>query len=118
MYGPSIPTSVADPLTEVHGLIGEFEEYAAGRSPSEAIADDRRMKHIVELLVSRIGKYPRSAIGFEPELAVTDKHEIVHFGERLASDYDKVRPEHLDHFATKHLPILKQEVEALPHHHG
>jgi uncharacterized protein with HEPN domain len=105
-------------LENIHMAIDEIERYVQYRSGFDAYLKHRESQVMAERFIIVIGECIVRAKTHAPDQANTDAPQIRAMRNRLVHDYDRIDQAAIYIALTKHIPILKLEVEALLRQHG
>ncbi len=100
-------------LTDIHKSISLIEGYLLHASTYNAFINDLLIMDGVQRRLSIIGEALWKADKLDKALPITDKKRIISFRHILIHDYDLISDATIWMICQKHLPVLKNEVQAL-----
>ena len=101
-------------LYDILNAIVEIEGFFdPGEKTFEHYQSDLRTRRAVERNIEIIGEALSRLLKFDESLAISNSRKIVDTRNRIIHGYDSVSDEVIWGIVVKHLPTLKQEVEAL-----
>jgi len=109
-----MPRSVLVYLADVTGACEAIARFLAGADYA-AYRDDELTRSAVERQLITVGEAVNALLRLEPPLASRISHarRIVDFRNQLAHDYAAVNPAVVWSIATKDVPVLRAECEAI-----
>jgi len=105
-------------LENIRLAIEEIEQYVRFREGFDAYLAHRESQVMAERFIIVIGEGIARAKAHEPDVGITDAPQIRAMRNRLVHDYDRIDQAAVYIALTKHIPLLKAEVELLPQRHG
>lgn len=105
-------------LENIRLAIGEIEQFVRYRDGFQAYMAHRESQVMAERFIIVIGEGIVRVKMHAPDIAITDAPQIRGMRNRLVHDYDRIDQAMVYTVLTKHIPILKAEVEALLSQHG
>ena len=105
-------------LEEVRTAIAEIEAFVDYRKGFAIYTDHRPSQIIAERLLEVIGESVKKMMRLDEHIILTDSARIASLRNRIAHDYSSIEHATVFVILTRHLPVLKEEVEALLKEHG
>lgn len=104
-------------LNDILSSINEIEFFLEGRPKEyETFCNDLLFRRGVERNIEIMGEAMNQALKINPELPVTSARKIVDTRNFVIHAYDSLRADILWAIVIKHMPLLKQEIEAILRH--
>ena len=100
-------------LFDIRASLDVLDEYQAAVTSVSAITSNTMLHDALQRRLSIIGEALWRADKLEKALPITDKQKIKGLRHILIHDYDKVNEETLFIVVTRHLDLLRQEIEAI-----
>ncbi len=105
-------------LEEIRTAIVEIETYIKLDAGHQAYLAHRPSQLIAERLLTVIGEAVKRIERLDGTVAITNALQIYGMRNRLAHDYNNVDHAMVYVVLTRHIPVLRSEVEALLRQHG
>jgi uncharacterized protein with HEPN domain len=100
-------------LEDILLAIGDVQEFIGGEKRFEFFDRNNMLKAAAERKFEVIGEAIRKFQMLNPSATITHAKEIIGLRNRIAHAYDSIDYAQLWSIIINHLPLLKQEVEAL-----
>ena len=100
-------------LYDIHQNIVEIEEFTRLCKTFEQFRQNILVKKTIERNITIIGEALKRTLAFEPAIAISNARQIPAMRNIIVHEYEKIDDEVLYAAVTKHLAVLKQEVEQL-----
>ena len=98
-------------LEDIKLSIQDIEIYIVDISTSYQYQKYNKTKDAVERRLAIIGEALNKLNKIDNSISITNKTKIIGLRHILVHDYDLINPETIWQIVTKHLPLLKSEVE-------
>lgn len=101
-------------LTDILGAINEIELFLEGRPREyETFCNDLLFRRGVERNIEIMGEAMNQAFKINPELPITSARKVVDTRNFVIHAYDSLRADILWAIVIRHMPLLKQEIQAI-----
>lgn len=101
-------------LNDILSSINEIEFFLEGRPKEyETFCNDLLFRRGVERNIEIMGEAMNQALKINPELPITSARKVVDTRNFVIHAYDSLRADILWAIVIKHMPLLKQEIEAI-----
>ncbi|MCH5328400.1 MAG: DUF86 domain-containing protein [Coprobacter sp.] len=101
-------------LTDILSSIMEIESFMEGRSKEyETFCNDLLFRRGVERNIEIMGEAMNNVLKINPDIPVTAARKIVDTRNFIIHAYDSLMPDILWGIVVNHMPLLKQEIEAI-----
>lgn len=101
-------------LLDIYNSILEIESFLETRPKEyETFCNDLLFRRGVERNIEIMGEAMNQALKIKPDLKITAARKVVDTRNFVIHAYDSLRPDILWLIVIKHMPLLKQEIEAL-----
>lgn len=100
-------------LHDILDSIAGIESYLGEKRDFFDYKNSRILRKAVEREFEIIGEAMTRILRAEPNIPITDKHKIIGMRNTVAHGYDKVEDEVVWGAISRHLPLLKTEIEQL-----
>jgi uncharacterized protein with HEPN domain len=100
-------------LEDIILSIQDIRTYVSDISASYQYQRDRKTRDAVERRLAVIGEALNKSNKIDNSLSITNKTKIIALRHILVHDYDLINSETIWQIITKHLPLLKIEVEQI-----
>jgi uncharacterized protein with HEPN domain len=100
-------------LADILASIQEIETYVVLDKEFELYSKDRRSQLIAGRLLTVIGEQVARIVRIDVGIAISHTERITGFRNRVSHDYDMIDQALVYTILSRHIPILKTEVQAL-----
>ena len=100
-------------LFDIHESIDSIEKYLGEKRDFKVYMADKMLRRAVEREFEIIGEAMNRIDRLDSSINISSKYQIINMRNRVIHGYDKIDNEIIWGTIVRHLPKLKQEVEAL-----
>ena len=101
-------------LFDIKVYIDSIEEYLEGRKDFTVYSSNKILRRVIEREFEIIGEATNKILKLYPEISIEGARRIVNLRNWVIHSYDAVDDVIIWGIVTKHVPILKEQVEKTP----